>query len=141
MKVIISTSSSKVPEVDKIYWLRERQQINRRGRLVTTWITHESAIRVTAIRGNKVMVKNAFGKQDLVKAKGIELSSIGVGKQFKLLPYERKASQTLADKNTSNTSKVVHEAKVKALREKEKQLRKDLLDVEKQLKKLGVTKK
>lgn len=132
MKVLISTSASKSPEIDKVYWLRERKETNKRGRLVSSWVTHEKAIRVIAIRGNKVMIKNAFGKQD-VRAKGIDLDSIGTGKTYRFLPYEKPAKKTLEDKNTENTAKVVNQAKIKALTEKQKLLKKELLEVTKQL--------
>jgi hypothetical protein len=135
MKVLISTSASKLPELDGVYLLRERKQFIKQGKTVNQWETHEKPVKVVALRGQKVMIKNAFGNKTNVKAKGIDINSIGAGKQFKFLPYE-KPKKTSEDRNSENTDKIIQSAKVKALKEKQKQLRKELAEIDKLLLKM-----
>jgi hypothetical protein len=133
MKILVSTSASKLPELNGVYLLRERKQFIRRGRTISKWETHEKPVKVVALRGQKVMIKNAFGNQTNTKAKGIDINFIGTGKQFKFLPYEKPVKDTIAEKNAANVLKMVNKEKIVVLEKRQKQLRKELADVEKQL--------
>lgn len=134
MKVLVSTSAKRIiPEEGKVYWLHEKEEHIKQGRTITNWVQQEKAIRVVSVRGGKVMIKNAFGSTTQ-KARGIAVLSIGT--KVKFVPYVRPSKQTAAEKDQATTQKVANDTKLKGLLAKQKELRKELAAIEKQIDKL-----
>jgi uncharacterized protein YlxW (UPF0749 family) len=121
-----------MPEVGKVYWLREKQEFAVRGRTVGQWIKHEKAVRVKSIRAGKITVKNAFGNSSVTKV----IPILEIGSKFIFDSYVKPSKQSSEEKNIETTDKILNDAKLKALKEKQKQLRKELSAVEKQIDKL-----
>lgn len=133
MKILVSTSAKRsMPEVGKVYWLREKQEFAVRGRTVGQWIKHEKAVRVRSIRAGKITVKNAFGNSSATKV----IPILDVGSKFIFDSYVKPSKQSSEEKNIETTDKILKDAKLKALQAKQKQLRKELAAVEKQIDKL-----